>query len=286
MDSLSQEKMGNFTFGIPSALTEQKAIADFLDSASARFDAAGKLIKGEIDTLKAYKKSLIYEAVTKGLDAGSELKDSGVDWIGEIPVGWSSERLKDFVKFQTGGTPKESIGVNQDNEGQKWFKPADFDDNSIRLDEAENYITDEIIKDTKINLYPENTVLLVGIASIGKIGFSSDKSYSNQQITALLNNEKISSKFLAYVMSAMSGYIKDTALYTVVPIVNNQYLSTLNIPFPSALTEQQKIADYLNEKTKQVDDIIKIKEAQLSNLTKQRKSLIYDVVTGKRKIYG
>lgn len=280
---LYQNVFERFTYVIPS-IQEQQAIANFLDEETKKLDDAKDLLEQQIEKLKEYRKSLIWETVTKGLDKTVPMKDSGVDWIGEIPVWWNSERLKDFVKFQTGGTPRESIGVNQDRNGQKWFKPSDFEDDSVMLNDAENYITYEIIKYSKIVSYPKNTVLLVGIASIGKVGFSEDISYANQQITALLNNQKLAPKFLAYIMSGMSVYIKDTALYTVVPIVNNQYLSTLKIPVPLNLIEQQAIADFLDEKTSIIEKTISNIQSQIEVINKLRKTLIYDYVTGKRRV--
>lgn len=273
----------NISMVVPP-VQEQQAIANFLDIETKKLDDAKDLLQQQIEKLKEYRKSLIWETVTKGLDKTAPMKDSGVDWIGEIPVWWNSERLKDFVKFQTGGTPRESIGVNQDRNGQKWFKPSDFEDDSVMLNDAENYITYEIIKYSKIVSYPKNTVLLVGIASIGKVGFSEDISYANQQITALLNNQKLAPKFLAYIMSGMSVYIKDTALYTVVPIVNNQYLSTLKIPVPLDLIEQQAIADFLDEKTSIIEKIISNIQSRIEVINKLRKTLIYDYVTGKRRV--
>lgn len=131
--SITQAILKNTEVIVPSALTEQKAIADFLDSASARFDAAGKLIKGEIDTLKAYKKSLIYEAVTKGLDAGSELKDSDVDWIGEIPVGWTSIRFSYLGDIKNGLTYSPN-DVTDENSGTLVLRSSNIQNDKLSFD--------------------------------------------------------------------------------------------------------------------------------------------------------
>lgn len=279
---LYQNVFDEFSYVLPS-IEEQKKIAVFLDIEISKLDKAKNLLNKQIEKLQEYRKSVIYETVTKGLNPEVEMKDSGVKWIGDVPGKWSIRRLRDYVSFKTGGTPKESVGVNQNKDGIKWFKPADFNDESIKLINAENYITSEIIKEAKINLYPENTVLIVAIASIGKVGLSEEKSYSNQQITALLNKGNINSKYLAYAMSAMSKYIKDTALYTVVPIVNNQYLSTLLIPYPK-IDEQKNIVQFVEEKMELIDQIIQNKKAQIDIIEKQQKTLIYDYVTGKKRV--
>ena len=246
MDSLSQEKMGEFIFALPN-INEQNSISRYLDKKTAQLDKVKSLLEEQIQKLKDYRSSLIYETVTKGLDKTVPLKDSGIDWIGQVPEGWGVKRLKDYVDFQTGTTPPQSIGVNQERKGVRWFKPGDFSDESVDLTSAENYITSEIVKQQKLSVYPEKTILVVGIASIGKVGYSENFSYSNQQITALKATGQIFPKYLAYLMFSSGQYIRETALYTIVPIINNQYLSSLKIVLPNRVV-QETIVEYLDKK--------------------------------------
>ena len=262
---------------------EQTQIADFLDKKVAQLDEVKSLLEEQIKTLEDYRRSLIYETVTKGLDKTVPLKDSGVDWIGQIPEGWEVGRLKDFVKFQTGTTPPQSVGVNQDESGIPWFKPGDFSDNSIDLLSSENHITHEVVMQYNLSVYPKKTILLVGIASIGKVGYSAQPSYSNQQITALRTIGEIYPRYLAYLMFSSGRFIKETALYTVVPIINNQYLATMRLVLPSE-NEQKIIVEYLDRKLEQINQMIAIKKEQIENINKQRQTLIYDYVTGKRRV--
>ena len=282
MDSLSQEKMGEFIFALPN-INEQNSISRYLDKKTAQLDKAKALLEEQIQKLKDYRASLIYETVTKGLDKTVPMKDSGIDWIGQLPQGWEVKRLKDYVDFQTGTTPPQSIGVNQERKGVCWFKPGDFSDESIDLTSAENYITSEIVNQQKLSVYPEKTILVVGIASIGKVGYSENSSYSNQQITALKVIGQIFPKYLAYFMFSSGQYIRETALYTVVPIINNQYLSSLKIVLPN-LEEQESIVEYLDRQIMQINKMIVIKNEQIKNINKQRQTLIYDYVTGKRRV--
>ena len=282
MDSLSQEKMGEFIFALPN-INEQNSISRYLDKKTAQLDKVKSLLEEQIQKLKDYRASLIYETVTKGLDKTVPMKDSGIDWIGQLPQGWEVKRLKDYVDFQTGTTPPQSIGVNQERKGVCWFKPGDFSDESIDLTSAENYITSEIVNQQKLSVYPEKTILVVGIASIGKVGYSENSSYSNQQITALKVIGQIFPKYLAYFMFSSGQYIRETALYTVVPIINNQYLSSLKIVLPN-LEEQESIVEYLDRQIMQINKMITIKNQQIENINKQRQTLIYDYVTGKRRV--
>ena len=152
--SVTQGILNNIFVVIPPK-TEQTKIADFLDKKTAQLDKVKALLEEQIQKLKDYRASLIYETVTKGLDKNVPMKDSGIDWIGQVPEGWEVKRLKDYVDFQTGTTPPQSIGVNQEREGVRWFKPGDFSDESVDLTSAENYITSEIVKQQKLSVYPE-----------------------------------------------------------------------------------------------------------------------------------
>ena len=283
MPRASWEYMKNIKLPFPESIEEQAKIADFLDKKVAQLDKVKSLLEEQIKTLEDYRQSLIYETVTKGLDKNAPLKDSGVDWIGQIPEGWEVGRLKDFVKFQTGTTPPQSVGVNQDESGIPWFKPGDFSDNSIDLLSSENHITHEVVMQYNLSVYPKKTILLVGIASIGKVGYSAQPSYSNQQITALRTIGEIYPRYLAYLMFSSGRFIKETALYTVVPIINNQYLATMRLVLPSE-NEQKIIVEYLDRKLEQINQMIAIKKEQIENINKQRQTLIYDYVTGKRRI--
>lgn len=282
MDSLSQEKMGEFIFALPN-INEQSSISRYLDKKTAQLDKAKNLLEEQIQKLKDYRASLIYETVTKGLDKTVPMKDSGIDWIGQVPEGWGVKRLKDYVDFQTGTTPPQSIGVNQERKGVRWFKPGDFSDESVDLTSAENYITSEVVNQQKLSVYPEKTILVVGIASIGKVGYSENHSYSNQQITALKVTGQIFPKYLAYLMFSSGQYIRETALYTIVPIINNQYLSSLKIVLPNRVV-QETIVECLDKKIGQINKMIVIKNEQIKNINEQRQTLIYDYVTGKRRV--
>ena len=283
MPRASWEYMKNIKLPFPESIEEQTQIADFLDKKVAQLDKVKSLLEEQIKTLEDYRQSLIYETVTKGLDKTVPLKESGIDWIGQIPEGWEVGRLKDFVKFQTGTTPPQSVGVNQDESGIPWFKPGDFSDNSIDLLSSENHITHEVVMQYNLSVYPKKTILLVGIASIGKVGYSAQPSYSNQQITALRTIGEIFPRYLAYLMFSSGRFIKETALYTVVPIINNQYLATMRLVLPSE-NEQKIIVEYLDRKLEQINQMIAIKKEQIENINKQRQTLIYDYVTGKRRV--
>lgn len=282
MASLSQEKIGNFIAYFPT-VDEQVKIADYLDTKCSKLDSIIADLEKQIDTLQKYKKSLITETVTKGLDKSVPMKDSGIEWIGEVPQKWDVQRIKDIARMQTGTTPPNNEGVNYDGEGMPWFTPADFTDGSIVLNESEKYITSEIINQESIKVFPAHSILFVGIASVGKIGYCSRKCYSNQQITAIKPKHISASKYIAYALLASIEHTKSNALYTTVPIINNAYLGTVKIPYPTT-TEQYEIVCFLDMECQKIDEIIESKISHCKILQQHKKSLIYEYVTGKKRV--
>lgn len=282
MSRVSRSQLGQFWIAAPN-LSEQTAIAEFLDVQCSKLDSIIADLEKQIDTLQKYKKSLITETVTKGLDKSAQMKDSGIEWIGEVPQKWDVQRIKDIARMQTGTTPPNNEGVNYDGEGMPWFTPADFTDGSIVLNESEKYITSEIINQESIKVFPAHSILFVGIASVGKIGYCNRKCYSNQQITAIKPKHISASKYIAYALLASMEHTKSNALYTTVPIINNAYLGTVKIPYPTT-TEQYEIVCFLDMECQKIDEIIESKISHCKILQQHKKSLIYEYVTGKKRV--
>lgn len=279
---LYQNDFAEFCYTFPNVI-EQKAIADFLDEQCGRIDGIISYLEKQIETLQKYKKSLILETITKGLNKNAPMKSSGINWIGDIPATWDIKRIKDVSKMQTGTTPPNNEGVNIDGDGVNWFTPGDFIDGSIELLNSEKFVNDETIQRESIKIYPKYSILFVGIASIGKLGYFENACYSNQQITAIKTNNMENSKFIAYSLMASMDYTKSNALYTTVPIINNAYLGVIKIPFPKE-KEQKEIVFYLDKKCLQIDEIVKGKKEQIEKIKQHKKSLIYEYVTGKKRV--
>lgn len=279
---LYQNDFAEFCYTFPNVI-EQKAIADFLDEQCGRIDGIISDLEKQIETLQKYKKSLILETITKGLNKNAPMKSSGINWIGDIPATWDIKRIKDVSKMQTGTTPPNNEGVNIDGDGVNWFTPGDFIDGSIELLNSEKFVNDETIQRESIKIYPKYSILFVGIASIGKLGYFENACYSNQQITAIKTNNMENSKFIAYSLMASMDYTKSNALYTTVPIINNAYLGVIKIPFPKE-KGQKEIVFYLDKKCLQIDEIVKGKKEQIEKIKQHKKSLIYEYVTGKKRV--
>jgi type I restriction enzyme S subunit len=278
----TKEKFGESPVCVVS-LKEQKAIATFLDTQCGKIDNIITDLEQQIEILKQYKTSLITETVTKGLNKDAPMKDSGIDWIGKIPSHWEVNRLRYRCKLKTGTTPSGNEGITTEKTDYYWYTPGDFSDLLI-LEQSGKYINCETIKKNNIIVFPSSSILLVTIGTVGKIGFSSGESYSNQQITAIMP-KNMENKYLLYFLVSQTKNIKENALYTTLPIINNSYLSNIQICVPS-LSEQQTIAAFLDGKCKEISSIITEKQQSIDAMKAYKKSLIYEYVTGKKRVKG
>ncbi|MDR1524906.1 MAG: restriction endonuclease subunit S [Tannerella sp.] len=277
----TKEKFGETPFCI-MPIIEQEAIAAFLDDQCGRIDGIIADMEQQIDVLKQYKISLITEAVTKGLDKGVPMEDSGIDWIGKIAEHWEVKRLKYICDLKTGSTPSNNEGINYEKNGYNWYTPSDFN-LSLIMKESERYMDNNIVHRDKIELFKEGAVFVVGIgATVGKVGYCVKTSYCNQQITAI-SPRNVDGKYLLYFIFSQSDYIKNNALYTTLPIINNSYLANIYCLLPPA-KEQNAIASFLDKKCGKIAEIITQKQQAIETLRAYKKSLIYECVTGKRRV--
>lgn len=264
-------------------IQEQQYIATYLDQKCSEIDELITLQEEMITKLQSYKQSVITEAVTKGLDKNVPLKDSGIEWIGEIPEHWNICKLKNIFLLSTGTTPKDFDQTSEEDNLINWYTPSDILDSCNDLFSSQRKLSEKVIYANKISLFPIGTLLYVGIgASAGKVGYANENGYSNQQITGLIPLNCYS-RFYFYYLSALKDKIRDNAFFTTLPIINNAYLGQELIPFPT-ISEQHSIADYLDQKCSEIDELISIKQQKIEKLKDYKKSLIFECVTGKRKV--
>lgn len=279
---ISPTFMRNLLLPIPPIL-EQQSIATYLDQKCGEIDELITLQEEMITKLQSYKQSVITEVVTKGLDKNVPLKDSGIEWIGEIPEHWNICKLKNIFLLSTGTTPKDFDQTSEEDNLINWYTPSDILDSCNDLFSSQRKLSEKVIYANKISLFPIGTLLYVGIgASAGKVGYANENGYSNQQITGLIPLNCYS-RFYFYYLSALKDKIRDNAFFTTLPIINNAYLGQELIPFPT-ISEQQSITDYLDRKCSEIDELISIKQQKIEKLKNYKKSLIFECVTGKRKV--
>lgn len=262
---LYQNVFDEFTFTFPQK-NEQQKIADFLDKKTAQLDKVKVLLEEQIQKLKDYRASLIYETVTKGLDKTVPMKDSGIDWIGQVPEGWGVERLKYLVEISTGTSNTQDRTV--ESEGYPFF---------VRSQNVE-----------KLPTYTHDTeaILTAGDGvGVGKVfHYYKGKFTAHQRVYILSNFKNIESKFLFYYVSInLKNEVSLGGAKSTVDSIRMPMLSNFMVSIPSS-TEQHNISNYLDCEIKRIQAMIEIKQNQIENIDKQRQTLIYDYVTGKRRV--
>lgn len=165
-----------------------------------------------------------------------------------------------------------------------WFTPSDINEYGSIISSSSRKLSKSVLEKENIKLFPAKSLVYVGIgATAGKVGYILQEGYSNQQITALIPRNKADSKYYYYLLNISSKRIRENAFFTTLPIINNAYLSIQLIAYPP-LSEQRQISAYLDEKCITIDALISVKQQKIESLKEYKKSLIFECVTGKRKI--
>lgn len=285
VENLSVDKVGNTLVSMPYSLSEQQKIADFLDKKTAQLDKAKALLEEQIQKLKDYRASLIYETVTKGLDKTVPMKDSGIDWIGQVPEGWGVIKFKHLGDVKQGLTYSPSDIVDKD-EGILVLRSGNIQ-NGI-LDFNNNvYVKTKVAESI---LLRKNDILITArngsSALIGKNAIidTDIKATFGAFMMVFRANKSLFAKFAFYLMNVSFNFYRTFFTTSTVNQLTAAIFNGIEVPLPS-IYEQKKITDFLDGKTVQIDKLIQIKNQQIENINKQRQTLIYDYVTGKRRVY-
>ena len=288
VENLSVDKVGNTLVSMPYSLSEQQKIADFLDKKTAQLDKAKALLEEQIQKLKDYRASLIYETVTKGLDKTVPVKDSGIDWIGQVPQGWGVSRLKYLAnKIGSGKTPLGGSEIFEET-GILFIRSQNIYNGLILLEDKATYINRNIHQQMIGTCVKKNDILLnITGASIGRVAkYDLDiEANVNQHVCIIRSNRYVLPDYLMYfIMSEFGQFMIKTHQISG----NREGLSFENIGnfkiIAPGLDYQYEISQYLNKKMLTINQMIKTKEQQIANINKQRQTLIYDYVTGKRRV--
>ena len=262
-------------------LAEQERIAAFLDAECAKIDAVLEKTRASIEEYKKLKQAVITQAVTKGIRGDRPMKDSGIEWIGDIPAEWEIKRIKNICSLKTGSTPSTG-NAEWFNGDLLWFTPGDFNEKFVLLS-SNRTLSRTAEKDGVATMIPANSVLVVCIGgSAGKVGYTNYWCSCNQQITALCKSN-IMPKLLMYDVNAGMPFLRSTTMFTTLPILNNQAIGGLVLPIPRE-EEQLSIIEYLDEKCAGIDALIAKKQQYLTEIENYKKSLIYEYVTGKKEV--
>ena len=284
---LYQNVFDEFTFTFPQK-NEQQKIADFLDKKTAQLNKIKNLLEEQIQKLKDYRASLIYETVTKGLDKTVPMKDSGIDWIGQVPEGWDISKIK-FTTQLNGRIGWQGLtSAEYKEEGPYLITGTDFHNGTINFETAVHI--DEKRWSEASQIQVENGDLLITKdGTVGKVAIISgldDKASLNSGVLRIQTIDEIDRRFLYYILLSDEFWMwfnyTNSGASTILHLYQNVF-DEFTFTFPQK-NEQTKISDLLDKKTVQIDKLIQIKNEQIKNINKQRQTLIYDYVTGKRRV--
>ena len=284
---ISRGMLGNNSIVVPP-LSEQQQIVTFLDDKTQKIDSLIQQKEKKIELLKEKRTSLINHVVTKGLDPNVEMKDSGVDWIGEIPNHWSKTKISRFceVKDGTHDTPKyidiseNSIPLVTSNS----FVNGKIDFSKSKRISQEDYIEINKRSDVKLN---DVIMSMIGSNIGNKVLVQTEKPFSIKNVCLFKtsNSKKLDSKYLIYLIE--SKYLKYQVDFNQKgggqPFLSLDELRNLLFPFPQ-ISEQQQIVEYLDNQTEEIDTLIQLEQKKIDTLKEYRQSLISEVVTGKIRV--
>lgn len=294
MSRISRSQLGQFWLAFPN-IEEQQAIADFLDKECAQIDSIAADLEKQIALLQQYKKSLITETVTKGLDKSVPMKDSGVEWIGEIPVGWELSR----IKYLTDNHHPYPIGdgdhgmIKADDyltEGIPYIRVLNLTWGSGLNLENLVFISKEmnsLIKNSELK--PNDILIAKTGATIGKTAIVPDSlpvSNTTSHVGKITLANVHDAKYFYYVMtsSIVQKQIQDiSAMQSTRPELGIEGLKNLILTVPP-FDIQQHIARFLDDHCAKIDRVLHEKGKQLSVIKQHKKSLIYEYVTGKKRV--
>lgn len=284
MDSLSQEKIGEFSFYAPS-IFEQERIADYLDSECAKLDNIVSITEQQIDTLKSYKRSLISEAVTKGL-YDVKMKESGISWIGQIPEHWDVKRLKYILKMPLQYGANEA-GDDFNEEYPRYIRITDITEDNELKEEGKVSLLPKLAK--PYILRDGDVLFARSGATVGKSFFYSEEyglaAFAGYLIRASVNEKLVIPKFLYYTTLGIGYENWKNMVFTQATIQNigaDKY-SQLIVTIPP-LSEQEAIIQHLDSECEKIEEIVIEKKQQLQVIKDHRKSLIFEYVTGKKRV--
>ena len=284
--NISYEELKYSFLPIPQTIEQQK-IAQFLDDKTAKIDQAVDLAEKQIALLKEHKQILIQNAVTRGLNPDVPLKDSGVEWIGQVPEHWSVKKIKHVTsKIGSGITPLGG-GSNYIDGGIPLLRSQNIHFDRIDLNDVARIseFTHNSMKNSKVR--KGDVLLNITGGSLGRCFYvdSNEEMNVNQHVCIIRPNKKINTIFLNMLLASEIGQ-KQIWFFQQGggrEGLNFQAIKNFYLPLPD-LEEQQKIAIYLNKQATKIDQAIALKTAHIEKLKEYKSVLINDVVTGKVRV--
>ena len=268
----------------PSSLPEQQSIATYLDRKTKQIDGLIEKKQNQIDLLREQRIAVINEAVTKGLNPKAKMKDSGIEWIGEVPAHWDVKQLRYLLSFVSGGTPPTEKDEYW-NGDLPWVSPKDMKVAVIK--DTEDHVTQKAVQDNRTATMSKGSALMVVRSGILQhtipVAIAGREVAINQDIKGIIPKGNIfSSLFFVMVVKGRQNYLLEAwrKQGATVESLETDFIRNTAFPLPP-LAEQQSITTFLDHKTSEFDTMVAKEERLIELLQEYRTSLISEVVTGK-----
>ncbi|WFV80699.1 restriction endonuclease subunit S [Citrobacter braakii] len=260
-------------------LHEQLNIATFLDHETAKIDNLIEKQHQLIELLKEKRHAVISHVVTKGLNPDVPMKDSGFEWVGEIPMHWKTKAMKNICRIINGSTPKSGVEEFWDGE-INWVTPTDLSQKSGPfISESIRKITFSGFNSCGTTLVPRDSVIISTRAPIGSLAITSIDSCTNQGCKSLVTNNAGLSKFIYYYLSILSTPLNILGRGSTFLELSTEDLSSVKVPLPDE--KINSIISFLDQETTKIDNLLEKQQQIIQLLQERRTALISAAVTGK-----
>ena len=279
--SFTEEQLGQLKVPLPP-LQEQSAIASYLDTQCAKIDEIIAQAKASIEDYKQWKASIIYEAVTKGLDPNVEMKDSGIEWIGKIPKQWGTKQIRYLFELRD---ERNDLPLEQVNLISLYTDLGVVQHSDLEKITGNKAVTADGYK----QVYPNDIVVNIILCWMGAIGMSNYAGVTSPayDVYKPKDSQVTLSKYYHYLFrtARFNGkcYTVGRGIMAMRWRTYSSEFRAIKVPVPSYKTQVQ-IVEYLDSVCSKIDDLISEKQSLIDNLESYKKSLIYEVVTGKRRV--
>lgn len=264
-------------------VAEQHRIAAFLDRKCAEIDAVIERTKATIEEYKKLKQAVITEAVTKGVRGPRPMKDSGIDWMGEVPQAYKILKIKYVTDIARG------LFNHRPRNDERYYGGSYPFIQTGDVAKANKYITtySQTLNELGISvskLFPKGTMTMTIAANVGDVAILGFDAYFPDSVVGFTPKAGFLENYVYYLFCALKEMFIRTAVVSTQLNLNVERIKDIFVPITTDTDEQKEIADYLDEKCAALDTLIAKKTALLTELETYKKSLIYEYVTGKKEV--
>ncbi len=281
MKRVSRTNLGDIPLPIPSQ-DEQEIIANYLDVKCADIDTLIAAKEKTNELLKEQRQSIIFEAVTKGLNSDAQMKDSGVEWIGEIPNEWDICKIKNCFNVFAGATPQSGNSEYWDG-NIAWITPADYTTEQKYVNEGRKSITQLGFESCSTVMIPAGSLVFSKRAPIGLVAINTSTLCTNQGCLSCVPKDDNDVEYFYYAFTCFTEQFELYGSGTTFKEISADDFMNFRIPAPDPGV-QRDISSYLRNRCKEIDAIIQANYTTVEKLKEYRQSIIYEAVTGKIEI--